>query len=111
MGGGAGRSDRDERVGNTSSGFLSVNSLTDALVARSRRYRRRPRERQRLSGGFNGGRGLNGGDGGSRMVRVDVEERVCLRADEVVTRRRTTAGDTDRLRETEDALLERGGLA
>jgi len=43
-------------------------------------------------------------DGGSRVVRVDVEEGVGLSADEVVRGRGAAAGDADRLRDAEDGL-------
>lgn len=43
----------------------------------------------------------------TREVRVDVEQRVGLRADKVVRRDWSTAGDADRLREAEDALRAR----
>ena len=43
-------------------------------------------------------------DSRTREVGIDVEQRVGLDADEIVRRDRTTAGDSDRLREAEHAL-------
>lgn len=83
-----------------------VVELTSGVIHRG--VRRGRRERQMLSGADE--RLVRREDerhGGSSVVRIDVEERVGLRADKVVRRRGAAAGNADRLRQTKNALSGR----